>query len=660
MLAKALITLDNMGWRAFENTVSTRKTDVIFVAQPREKNNPSWQKLEILLSLAGYLRFLANNKDIMIKYSASDDFVDKLRAHADIVAIVSEYVPLTKRGRNYWGCCPFHQEKTPSFSVAPDKGFFYCFGCQAGGDAFRFLMQMENIGFGDATKLLAQKLNIPVPEKERSEAERQREREREEILRANTLARDFFHACLINTPLGVYALSYLVERGMTVETAQKYKLGFAPDDWNKLATALQKRGVRPDTLVKAGLAVPRPQEGVYDRFRNRIMFPIEDIRERVIGFGGRVMDGSQPKYLNSPETLLFNKRTVLYNISNAYRAIKEAGQAIVVEGYMDAIALASNGIPNVVASLGTAFTPEQSRQLLHYASEIVFAYDSDSAGQNATLRALSIVRSSGAVVKVVSFPEGKDPDEVVRKQGAKAVRDRISAAVGLLDFQMDRVLGESSYSDLAGKVSVINRAVPYLAMSDSAVEVDAHVARLAEKLGIDENSIRSELRRQRGQNGNTRPATVHVRRNVDSKQVVAEEFVLRQAVESPERFHVISANLTPELFQKGPRRSLAAAIWQSYTNGETPRPESLVQNLDDGAVQLLSRLMLNGDQGPDLSQALDDCIRIILLAQLNEEYEVHRMQADEMLRKGDSQYVQELTNAQRILTKISDLTKSQG
>jgi DNA primase len=481
----------------------------------------------------------------MIKYSASDDFVDKLRAQSDIVAIVSEYVPLKKKGRNYWGCCPFHQEKTPSFSVAPDKGFFYCFGCQAGGDAFRFLMRVENIGFGEAVKLLAQKLNIPVPENERTEAERQKEREREAVFHANALARDFFHACLIKSPLGIHALSYLVERGLMVDTAQSLKLGFAPDDWDKLSTALQKRGVSPDILVKAGLSIPRAQEGVYDRFRNRIMFPIEDIRERVIGFGGRVMDGSQPKYLNSPETPVFNKRTVLYNIPRAYRAIKEEGHAIVVEGYMDAIALATNGISNVVASLGTSFTPEQSRLLLHYSPEIVFAYDSDAAGQNATLRALSIVRSSGAVVKVASFPEGKDPDEVIRKQGADAVKKRIAAAAGLLDFQMDRVLSEADYSDLSGKVSVVNRAVPYLAMSDSAVEVDTHIARLAEKLGIDENSIRSELRRQKGQKGNVRQTTVQMRRSADSKQVVAEEFVLRQALERPDCFPVIGASLIP-------------------------------------------------------------------------------------------------------------------
>ena len=603
---------------------------------------------------------MANIKYTMIKYSGSDDFVDKLRGQTDIVAVVSEYVPLKKKGRNYWGCCPFHQEKTPSFSVAPDKGFFYCFGCQAGGDAFRFLMRVENIGFGEAVKLLAQKMNIPVPEKECSESERQRDREREEILRANELARDFFHGCLTNAPLGKPALAYLVERGLSLEQMTEFRLGFSPDAWDKLSTALQGRGVAPDILVKAGLSIPRPQEGIYDRFRNRIMFPIEDIRGRVIGFGGRVMDNTQPKYLNSPETVVFNKRTVLYNISRAYRAIKEAGHAIVVEGYMDAIALAGNGIANVVASLGTSFTPEQSRLILHYASEIVFAYDSDSAGQNATLRALSIVRSSGAVVKVASFPDGKDPDEVVRRQGAAAVRERIAVAAGLLDFQMDRVLGESDYSDLAGKVAVVGKAVPYLAMSDSAVEVDAHIARLAEKLGIDENSIRSELRRQRGQKNNFPPVTVHMRRSANSKQVLAEDFVLRQGLEQPERFASIQASLVPEHFQSGPRKNLAEAIWRSYAEGKTPRAEELIQTMDDDAVQLVSRLLLQEVQGPEVTQALEDCVRIILLARLSEEYEASRLLADEMSRREDSEYVQELMNAQRILTKISDLTKSQG
>jgi DNA primase len=465
---------------------------------------------------------------------------------------------------------------------------------------------------------------------------------------------------MTKSALGLNALAYLTNRGLTVERAKEFNLGFAPDDWDKLCIALQKRGITPEIMVKAGLAIPRSQSGIYDRFRNRIMFPIEDIRGRVIGFGGRVMDNAQPKYLNSPETPVFNKRKVLYNISNAYRSIKEAGNAIVVEGYMDAIALACNGIPNVVASLGTAFTVEQSRMLLHYAPEIIFAYDSDSAGQSATLRALSIVKSSGAVVKIVSFPEGKDPDEVIRKQGPAIAKECIAAADGLLDFQMKQALAEADYSNLAGKVAVVNKAVSYLALADNLVEVDTHITCLAEKLKIDENSIRGELRRQRGQPGNYRPVVMQEKRNVDSRQVVAEEFVLRLAMEFSECFEIIRNNLSPELFQTGYRRKLAEAIWQSYDNGLAPRPEDLLQKIDEETIRFLSRLMLEEVQEPEKSQALEDCIRIILLSRLNEEYETHRMQADEMLRRGDLDYVQELKNAQRILTKISDLTKSHG
>lgn len=596
----------------------------------------------------------------MRKYSLPDDFVDKLRSQADIVSVIAEYVPLKQKGRNYWGCCPFHQEKTPSFSVAPEKNFFYCYGCQAGGDVFRFLMKIENIGFVDSIKLLAEKLAIPVPEKEQSETERAREREREEILRANELARDFYSACMTKSALGINALAYLAGRGLSVAQAQEFRLGFAPDDWDKCATALQKRGIAPDILVKAGLAIPRPQSGVYDRFRNRIMFPIEDIRGRVIGFGGRVMDDTQPKYLNSPETPVFNKRKLLFNISRAYRAIKQAGFAVVVEGYMDAIALASNGIDNVVASLGTAFTPEQARMLLHYAPEIIFAYDSDSAGQNATLRALSIVRSSGAVVRVASFPDGKDPDEVLRKHGPELVRERILAAAGLLEYQMEQAVSGIDYSDLAGKVAVVGRAVPYLALADNLVEVDTHIARLAEKLAIDENSIRGELRRARGENSQQRPVAVQVKRGADSKLTGAEEIVLRQALEQPESFHLIRSQLSPELFQPGSRRKLAEAIWRSYSDGMPACPVDLLQSLDEDTAKFLSRLTMQEDQGPEKDQALGDSIRIILLARLNEEYEAHRMQADEMLRQGDLNYVQELKNAQRILTKISDLAKSPG
>ena len=247
-----------------------------------------------------------------MKDAVYDDFIERLRSESDIVSVISEYVPLSKKGRNYWGCCPFHQEKTPSFSVTPDKGFFYCFGCQAGGNVFNFLMKVENIPFMDAVKVLARKMNIPVPEKSKSEEERRREQEIAQLYKANQLAKDFFHASLTKAAYGEEARNYLASRQITPEVINQFHLGFAPPFWDKLIRSLAERNLSSDLLIKAGLAIIREQGGSYDRFRNRIMYPIIDLHGQVVGFGGRVLDQTQPKYLNSPETPIFNKRAVLY------------------------------------------------------------------------------------------------------------------------------------------------------------------------------------------------------------------------------------------------------------------------------------------------------------------------------------------------------------
>ena len=387
-----------------------------------------------------------------------DDFIEKLRSEADIVRIVSDYVPLRKKGRNYWGCCPFHHEKTPSFSVAPDKGFFYCFGCQAGGNVFNFLMKVENVEFFDAVKLLAAKLHIPLPEREKSEQDRRREQEVAKLLRTNELARDFFHACLTKTAYGRPALEYLAKRGIEKAVIDQFKIGFAPPLWDKLSTAFLERGIDPETLIKLGLSAARSSgDGYYDRFRNRIMFPIADVRGRVVGFGGRVLDNSEPKYLNSQETALFNKRHILYGLDQAYKAMRDTGKAIVVEGYMDLITSQTAGVKNAVASLGTAFTPEQAKLLLKYAGEIIFAYDSDAAGQNATLRALETARTLGATIRVLSIPDGKDPDEFIRKHGGEAFRHAVDHAANLIDYQISRALNSADYTGLEGKLTVISQ-----------------------------------------------------------------------------------------------------------------------------------------------------------------------------------------------------------
>lgn len=605
-----------------------------------------------------------------MKGSPYEDFVDRVRAGSDIVNVVSEYVPMKKRGRNFWGCCPFHHEKTPSFSVNPDKGFFYCFGCQAGGNVFNFLMRLENLSFMEAVRLLAQKLNIPLPEKEKSEQEQIREREMAKLYRVNEMARDFFHNCLTKTSYGREATSYLFSRGLTDAVISAFKIGFAPPSWDKLSTAFGERGFDAETLATAGLVTERPSgDGVYDRFRNRIMFPIADSRGRVVGFGGRVMDDSQPKYLNSPETTIFNKRQILFGFDKAYKHIRDTGQAIVVEGYMDAITAHSAGIQNVVASLGTAFTTEQARLLLRYAEEILFAYDSDAAGQNATLRALETVRNLGASIKVVTIPDGKDPDDFIRKHGPDAFRQLVTAAPALLDYQILQALKSTDYSRLEGKVAVVAKVIPALAAADNAVEVDGHIIRLSQSLDIDENAIRSEFNKyiavhkkdknvKMGKTVYNNTTTLAVSRGPATKNAAAERNLIRLMCEDHALIPYVEVQVAAEDFADNFRQEIVKSLFDAYNNGSNLAPDAIANTLGSGANTELSHIMLIEMQHDDVTRLVDDYIKTIRMTRLQNLFEYHRLRADELARMGDSRFQDELAESKRINDEIKKLLHS--
>ena len=343
-----------------------------------------------------------------------NDLIERIKEANDIVAVISEHVALKKKGKNYWGCCPFHNEKTPSFSVTPEKGFFYCFGCHASGNAINFLMRYENLTFPEALERLAARANIPLPAAELSNEERRRSAHRQELYEVNQLATTFFHNCLTKTEMGKTGLTYLRNRGLSDETIARFQLGFAPDSWDRLYRAFTERGISPGLLVETGLCRQGNNGRVYDYFRNRVMFPICDGKGRVVGFGGRVLDDSTPKYLNSPENVIFNKGHLLFAFDKAYRAIREKRQAILVEGYMDVISAHNRGVTNVVASLGTAYTKDHGRLLLRQAEEVVLAYDMDGAGQKAARRAIELLQNTEFKVRVVAMPDGKDPDDYVR------------------------------------------------------------------------------------------------------------------------------------------------------------------------------------------------------------------------------------------------------
>jgi len=599
--------------------------------------------------------------------SVYDGFIEKLRAASDIVNIISEYVPLKKRGRNYWGCCPFHHEKTPSFSVTPDKGFFYCFGCQAGGNVFNFLMRVENLDFPEVVKLLANKLGIPLPEKEKSARDRQMEREMANLYHANETARDFFHSCLVNTSYGKDAREYLAARGITAQTIETFKLGYSPTAWDKLSTALTARGLQPDVLVKAGLAVKRSSgEGVYDRFRGRIMFPIADVHGRVVGFGGRVLDASQPKYLNTPETPVFNKRQLLYGYDLANQFIRQSGKAVVVEGYMDLIALQSNGIMNAVASLGTAFTLDQARKLVRSrATEIYFAYDSDAAGQEATVRALSTVKSLGLNVRVIAIPDGKDPDEFVRRHGVEAFNSLLDTSQGLLEYRVRCAIESSDYSGLDGKVAVVAKAVPALAEADNAVEADNHIRKLSELLTIDESAIRAEIRKYIAQEKKDKNVNGGKNINISSlsqrpgqRTVVAERQIIRLMFEDNSVIPYVQAQLSDDDIQGRQRRIIIKLIIDAYNMGKSLIPDVFTLTLPEEAANELSNIMVMDLEVGDIARMVDDLIKAIRLARLKVLLEEHSLRAHELERMGDSNFLQELAESQRIQDEISKLRLS--
>ena len=357
-----------------------------------------------------------------------DHKVEEIRAASDVVDVVSDYVRLKKRGSNYFGLCPFHNEKTPSFSVNPSMGIYKCFGCSKGGNVFQFVMEMESIGFPEAVRMLAERAGIPLPEQD---AEREQAGEIESIYHALRFAARFFYDQLTQTEAGRPALDYLTGRGFVPKTIKNFGLGFAPDRWDALLKEAERNHIEPDMLEKAGLVLPRKEgDGYYDRFRGRAIFPILSHVGKVLGFGGRIMaSGSdQPKYINSPETKVYNKSRALYGLFQAKQAIRKSGEVILVEGYTDVISMHQAGVENVVASSGTALTIEQVKMLGRYAQRpsvlnILLLYDADTAGADAALRGIDLVLSQGHSAYAIALPDGEDPDSFVREHGGETFRE---------------------------------------------------------------------------------------------------------------------------------------------------------------------------------------------------------------------------------------------
>ncbi len=593
---------------------------------------------------------------IMQKENSYSNFSDTVRAASDIVATISAYVPLKRRGHNYWGCCPFHNEKTPSFSVVPDEGFFYCFGCHKGGNVFKFLSLIEGIEYKDAIRLQAQRLNIPLPQKRALSAhEIEIEQKKDNLYRVLSLARNFFFNCLTKTNYGKNGLSYLQGRQIDKKIIEKFSLGFAPPLWDKLFTSFAKRGISPTLLSEAGLCLPsQKQKGYYDRFRNRVMIPIADEHGKVVGFGGRVISSDeQPKYLNSPETEIFNKRQLLFGLNTAKSAIRQADFAIIVEGYMDAIALASHGFENTVASLGTAFTVQQCTKLLRFTKNLYFCYDSDNAGQQATLRALSIAREQHASVRIIIVPDGKDPDEFIRKHDAGAFRQLVKGALSFLSFHLQYIKKTVDLSSLEGRVKAVSLILPILKSCESTIELNDSIAAAARSIGIDEIDLRNEFtRRQKKSDLPAAPdVVVTATQALGKASLKAARCIISCLWYDRSLAERIFAALDETDFISQPQKEIVNFL-QNAGHEVQLSNEMAAQNLSEPAyTELLHCLAMR-----DIAEtSFDSCLHSLQLRHLKRLYQLHSQKASELERKGDSAFLQELEKLQRIIKEMDEL-----
>ena len=443
-----------------------------------------------------------------------DELIEEVRARSDIVDVISGYVRIQKKGSSYFGLCPFHNEKSPSFSVSPGKQIFYCFGCGAGGNVFTFVMQYENYSFQEAVRLLADRAGINLPEAEYSEEMKRKESQRARLLEINKEAAKYFYYQL-RTKNGQAGYQYLKKRQLSDETIKKFGLGFANVTSNDLVQYLKSKGYEDKLITEAGLGSYDEKYGMHDKFWNRVMFPIQDINHRVIGFGGRVMGDAKPKYLNSPETMIFDKSRNLYGLNYARTA--RTDNVILCEGYMDVIAMHQAGFSQAAASLGTSFTPGQANLLRRYAKEIILAYDSDGAGVAAALRAISILKEVGLAGKVLNLEPYKDPDEFMKNLGKEAFKERLSKAENSFFFELRMLQRDYDLNDPESKTRFHREIAKKLCGFSEEVERENYIEAVAEKYHIGFENLRKLVLGYAAQTGFATPA-VRPRSGVQKKQ----------------------------------------------------------------------------------------------------------------------------------------------
>jgi DNA primase len=549
----------------------------------------------------------------------SEEKVSEIRDRSSIQEVVSDYVTLKKTGKNYKGLCPFHSEKTPSFMVNEEKQIFHCFGCGEGGDVFTFLMKAGQFSFPQAVEELAKRYGVQLPSRELSATQNKEMAKREALFHINQIASEYFHDLLTKRREGEEGRKYLSQRGISQEVIVEHRLGTSTDRWDGLVQYLQEKKVSLELAWELGLIFPKKREGWYDAFRGRILFPIFDLHQRIVGFGGRVIREGQPKYLNSPESSIYHKGEVLYGLQVAKRYATEKDCVIIVEGYFDLLTLHQYGLNHSVATLGTALTTQHIRILKRYTKNLITLFDADQAGVQATLRSLPLFLEEEVAGKTIVLPKGEDPDGFLRKGNLEDFGKRAERAVPLIDFFFERLMKTTDVKSIDGKVSVAKEGVALLGKIPDKIRRDFYTKALAERLDVKESFLYEMLR-----SSPKEPSKVGEdfrKSSMERSFPKSEEIVVRLMVHHPEVIPTISKEGVVKEFESPILQKIAEALEDLYQRkGRLDLPEALANFEEDLKGRLCEfAFQESGLEGGDQGKILQDCIQKIREKRLKKE-----------------------------------------
>ncbi|WIF94782.1 DNA primase [Caminicella sporogenes] len=599
----------------------------------------------------------------------SESLIDEVLHSNDIIDIISEYVNLKRTGRNYKGLCPFHTEKTPSFMVSQDKQLYHCFGCGAAGNVINFIMNIENLDFIDALEFLAEKAGINIEQYKENNGNQEIYIKKQKLYEINRQAAIFFYKNL--TKNDNEGIRYLKKRGLNIETIKKFGLGYAINDWEALNKYLLAKGYSQKLIYEAGLVIKREKSsGYYDRFRNRVIFPIISTTKKILGFGGRVLDDSIPKYLNSPESLIFNKRNILYGLNLARSELGKERKLILVEGYMDVIALYQYGIKNVIATLGTALTANHGELLKRYCDEVIIAYDSDTAGESATIRGLDVLNEVGCKVKVIKLDKNMDPDEYIRKNGKDSFLEKIKNALPLLDYKIELIKKKYDLSLNEGKIHFLQESIEIIKkLIKSPVEREIYVKKLSKETDVPANVINSEIYgdnkfkkdyKSKKNNYNDVRRLVHLKpvKSISKDGLVeVEKKIIALCMISKTEYDKIKSHITEEDFSNLLLRNIFSVLGKKYEEDKKIDINLFIDELDIEEAKMLRDIIKNLLPYEDIDKTI--CELTLSLKRFNIDKkiksiknEIKLLEKQENKRKGDVVRINELCGELRRLIEM--------